>query len=165
MKSKLAPKPYPEGTIYYAPSLSKKENRRVVSIIYPDKSRTTCSYARFLVQCDIGRFLSEDEEVDHINDDKTDDRLENLQILTKKQNKNKHISKLSKQMVKLKCPECGTVFMRERRHTFLTKKGVFTACSRKCCGKLRRKLQLGLEVDFSENILEEFQSPSLKPTA
>jgi hypothetical protein len=36
------------------------------------------------------RYLSDDETVDHINEDKTDDRIENLQILSSIDNIKKH---------------------------------------------------------------------------
>jgi endogenous inhibitor of DNA gyrase (YacG/DUF329 family) len=36
---------------------------------------------RFLVEQALGRYLTSDEQVDHVNQDKTDNRLENLQVL------------------------------------------------------------------------------------
>lgn len=42
--------------------------------------RSSTSYARYLMAVHIGRFLGENEHVDHINDDMTDDRIGNLAI-------------------------------------------------------------------------------------
>ena len=65
------------------------ENRRNVCLVNDKFDRTTISYARYLMCVKIGYILSDEYEVDHINDDKTDDRIVNLQILTKAQNREK----------------------------------------------------------------------------
>lgn len=62
------------------------ENRLNVSLYNSNSNRTIISYARYLMCCYLGYILSSEYEVDHINDDKTDDRIENLQVLTKDQN-------------------------------------------------------------------------------
>jgi hypothetical protein len=48
--------------------------------------RKTISYARYLMSTHLGRLLTDEEHVDHINDIKLDDRIENLQILSQKEN-------------------------------------------------------------------------------
>lgn len=63
-------------------SRSNKDFRQRVTLIREDKTGTVISYARYLMSVKLGRYLTEDEEVDHINRDPTDDNIENLQVLT-----------------------------------------------------------------------------------
>ena len=41
---------------------------------------------RYLLAVKLGRYLTDEEQVDHIDDDKTNDNIDNLQILTVKEN-------------------------------------------------------------------------------
>jgi hypothetical protein len=51
-----------------------------------DGAKKTTSYARFLVEQDLGRWLSSDEHVDHIDKNCSNDEMWNLQILTPEEN-------------------------------------------------------------------------------
>lgn len=66
-----------------------KENRKHVILFNNNKDRTTTSYARYLMSCKLQRFLQKTEEVDHIDNDKTNDDIENLQLLSKAANNQK----------------------------------------------------------------------------
>ena len=63
-----------------------KEPRRVATLRKPDGTMTSMSYAKYLYtsyhRCDINK----DDHIDHINGDKMDDRIENLQVLSAKKN-------------------------------------------------------------------------------
>lgn len=78
----------------------------------------------------LGTILSPDVVVDHINNDKMDDRIENLQILSTADN----IRKSSKGVTKYLrvCPMCKTTFSIEARQ--LSGK-TDPCCSRSCGGK------------------------------
>lgn len=116
----------------YGPYLSKAELRRMVTIVFPD-SRTTMSYARYLMCCKLQRLLGADEEVDHIDNNKLNDDLSNLQILTPAENRLK--GRQRQEMVTLTCPYCGVDFTRPKRQTHLTKGGAQTFCSRSCAAR------------------------------
>ncbi len=60
----------------------RKDGRKHVVIIYEDGTRQTKSYPRLMMEQHLGRGLTKEETVDHINNDFTDDRIENLQILS-----------------------------------------------------------------------------------
>lgn len=66
--------------------ISNSENRKYVCLVNSLDGRTTISYARYLMCVHLGYTLSPDLEVDHIDDDKSNDAITNLQILTKEQN-------------------------------------------------------------------------------
>lgn len=101
------------------------------------ENRTTISYARYLMSVHLGRKLKKIETVDHINGDKLNDSLENLQILSNEDNIKK--SARGKTMATLKCPVCLNLFTKEKRQTHLVKGGNPTCCSRNCSYKKQRK--------------------------
>jgi len=116
--------------------VTNKENRKTLILVNNKDDRSSTQYARYLLSTKLGRFLSNDETVDHIDDDKTNDCIHNLQILTRAEN----IIKACKQPdMELICPTCNTIFYRS-----LTKlrgkkdkaKNNMVACSRICGGKL-----------------------------
>ena len=112
------------------------ECRKNICLIPLDKTkkRTTISYARYLVSVSEKRILSKKEQVDHIDGNKSNDVISNLQILSAKENTAKYFVQSNKtiKMVKLECPNCGTIFERQIRQTHLQKNGCYTSCSRKC---------------------------------
>jgi hypothetical protein len=125
-----------EGYIFF----HKKEGRKYI-LLKKGKLKKCTSYARYLYQVYHKCKLSKNEHIDHIDNNKLNDNIDNLQILSPAEN-NKKASK-PKKMVKIECLNCSSVFTREVKNTFLSKKGKFTCCSRKCTGIIRRKLQLG----------------------
>jgi len=107
----------------------------------------------------LNRILRDDEIVHHINGNKTDNRLENLQLMTANEHSQYHGEQRKKTMVMLKCPYCGKMFVKEKTETHLSKKGIATFCSRRCNGKFQRYKQLyglteEMEKAISENIIQ-----------
>lgn len=107
----------------------KKQGRWYAQLVCKN-SRTTTSYARYLMEVFLGRRLTAEETVDHVNNDKQDDRMENLQLLSPSENTKK--SAKGRTMVLLNCPICGVSFYRERNQTHIVKGGNPSRCSRKC---------------------------------
>ena len=64
--------------------------RRRVIVFYEGGKREDLAYARYIMQEHIGKKLNKNEHVDHINGDFTDDRIENLQVLSASDHKKKH---------------------------------------------------------------------------
>lgn len=75
----------------FGPYTRKSDGRRIVIIERDDGSRTTKTLARFLMEQTLGRELGYNETVDHQNDDLTNDKITNLQVLTRRGNASKEI--------------------------------------------------------------------------
>lgn len=93
------------------------DSRKRVFMYNDHSDRFGMSYARYLMCVKLGRMLSDDEHVDHIDEDKTNDDIGNLQILTPEQNQLKNAvwrrsNGVYQIPVLLKCPICDTEFVR-----------------------------------------------------
>ena len=103
--------------------VTNKENRRVLVLKRKtDKKLCSTQYARYLLACKLGRYLKENETVDHIDNDKTNDSLENLTVLSRKEN----ISK---------CAKCRTL---EHGKSSMIKSG----CKCEICRAAKKELNL-----------------------
>ena len=120
----------------YGPYL-RRDGRKHVVIVHDDGRKQTKSYPRLLMEQHLGRELLPEETVDHINNDKTDDRIENLQILSLAENARKQMALCPRKMHTFTCPNCGvngTTFLNYvKRNKKQGKAGPF--CSRSCAGK------------------------------
>lgn len=113
----------------YGYLVENKEPRRNVILYNSDKDRTTVSYARYLMSCELGRFLDATEHVDHVNGDRMDDRIENYQILSPKENHNKSL-RTGETLHDFVCPVCSKQFQLTSRQSHR----LAPTCSRKCGG-------------------------------
>lgn len=78
---------YPYSDLYTTGYLckDKKSGRNMLILIGPE-GRLTTAYARYLVAVKLGRFLEADETVDHIDENPSNDTIDNLQILSLRDN-------------------------------------------------------------------------------
>jgi len=155
--------PYDDYWIY-APIYHQKEGRNYACLVSKSdhNKRTTISYAKYVISIFLKRELEEWEEVDHINENRLDDVLENLSVISSVENRNKYInSRVYHTMVDMNCPNCGEFFTKNIHDTFISKNGVFTACSRHCAGVLRKKLQMGMLIDFSKNVIKIYKNKTI----
>lgn len=83
--------PYDKYNLYIVHHKKENRNYAVLTPIYKNSElkRTTISYARYLMSVKLKRFLTVEETVDHIDNDRTNDSIENLQILSDKEDKKK----------------------------------------------------------------------------
>jgi len=88
--------------------------------------------SRYRMSVKLGRILTDDEEVDHKDDNKQNDEIENLQLLTGIENKQKAIKRVE-EIVTLICPICNRTFQR-KSHSVRHKinNGKEPCCSRRC---------------------------------
>jgi hypothetical protein len=108
------------------------------------KSRTTQSYPRFLMEKHLNRKLEDWEHVDHINEDHTDDGIENLQLRVQSENNIKSVEHrrtlglLYPEWYDFICPFCkieSRIKYRQymKNQVWAGKAGPY--CSRRCAGK------------------------------
>lgn len=156
MKRTDAPYPYEEYQ-FYKPNFHKKEGRFYISLVHKiTKKQTTVSYAKFLYETTFNVKLNKDQFVDHIDDNKSNDVISNLQILSHEDNIKKSLkaNSIVKEYIVLKCPNCEIIFTRARNKTHLCKKkNSYTACSRQCSGKTADKIRTGIITDLSDNVV------------
>jgi hypothetical protein len=135
----------------------RPSGRKFVVIVYEDGTRTTQQYARFLMERDLGRKLTDDEEVDHIDRDHTNDDIFNLRVVSKEQHKLDDQKRLIP--VEWKCPLCEEKFVldvKAENDAFQKRKqgkaGPF--CSKQCAGRYGAEVRFGkrepIKVDYEE---------------
>ena len=114
-------------TVYIA---TNKEPRRVATLRNSTtKYKTSMSYAKYLYTSHYKVDIAKGDEVDHINGDRMDDRIENLQVISRKYNIQK--DHVIKEMVIRKCPVCGQDFLFDKRNL---PSHPNPCCSRRCGG-------------------------------
>lgn len=92
------------------PYLQRSSGRYVVTIHYSDGTKKGTKYARYLMEQHLGRELTSAETVDHINEDRTDDRIENLQILSWEEHRKKTAQSQHRPTEVRNCANCGISF-------------------------------------------------------
>lgn len=88
---------------------TNKEPRRVITLRKPSGEMTSLSYAKYLYTSHYRVDIAEGDQVDHINGDKMDDRIENLQVISGTYNRQKDHKR--KKMVLRTCPVCNEKFL------------------------------------------------------
>lgn len=134
----LTTKVYPNATVS-DPSRNTKTGRLHVCIwLSTTKKSINLTLARYRMQEYLGRILESWEEVDHIDEDCTNDDLDNLQVLTKAENVSKtHL--IYKESIMENCFLCNRLFKlsptQQRQRSMNNKRTVGAFCSHSCAGK------------------------------
>ena len=108
---------------------TNKEPRRVCMLRKTDGTTKSMSYAKYLYTSYYNYDVAEGDHIDHINGDKMDDRIENLQVISGTYNRQKDHK--HKEMVICVCPVCGTEFLFNKRNLPFRPN---PCCSRRCGG-------------------------------
>ena len=132
----------------------------------PNKTKTL-SWPKALVEVKEGRLLLDNETADHIDEDFTNDDVNNLQILTRPANILKSFEANPERHTELSihiCPQCNDKFVAKARQVRgnqikQNKDGPF--CSRRCAGLRNQKVQMEARLaQLAEaKVLNTFQCP------
>lgn len=88
---------------------------------------------RVVMENHLGRLLEKNEVVHHLDKDRHNNAIENLQVMDSREHNRMH-SSIGRTIVELVCPCCGKAFSRELRAVH----GGQSFCSRSCNGKYQR---------------------------
>lgn len=108
---------------------------------------------RIVMENSLNRLLGENEVVHHINGNKKDNRIENLEILDHREHVRIHVMDRGRKCVDLICPNCSIAFTRRYKDTHLAKEKTSTFCSHKCSSKFHREKQLRGETSQMKNAI------------
>ena len=108
---------------------TNREPRRVATLRKANKEMISMSYAKYLYTSYYKVDIPKEYHVDHINGDKMDDRIENLQVISRDYNIKKDHQ--HKEMVLLECPVCHEEFLFPKRNLPFRPN---PCCSRRCGG-------------------------------
>jgi ribosomal protein L34E len=122
---------------------------------------------RIIMENHIGRLLDDNEVVHHIDGYKKNNVIENLKIMTLSEHTSLHMKRQNKKLVELKCPLCKTIFIKEKRSSFLSNKRRYSCCSLRCGNKFAWNLRIFGETEenlkaISENLIREFNKEKIK---
>lgn len=137
--------PY-KGYRIYGPYERKTDNRRHVVVISPEGKQKTVSYSRYLIEINIGRYLTNEEEVHHIDGDESNDLIFNLVAIPKKIHRGLLKGSKYPKLISMLCVECGKEILLDSKQQSarksLERKGkAGPFCSKSCAGKYGKKIQ------------------------
>lgn len=122
----------------YGPYTGKDGRQRVI-IHQENGKKRTVSYPKFLVESLIGRQLLDDETIDHIDGNFSNNVLSNLRIVYRKQHCYEDAIRIKPEIYTRVCVMCG------KEIEYDTSKRVqrINFCSRQCSGKYGKYIQNG----------------------
>ena len=122
--------------------ITNDDGRKMISLV-GSQSKTTISYSRYLMSVKLGYLVPDDLEVDHKDDDKTNDDINNLQLLTKQDNilkENYRYVMTEQECFGYHCAYCETAFILTKRQVNMRmkqSKSGLAFCSTECARVLQ----------------------------
>lgn len=118
-------------------------------------------YHRVVMENNLGRLLNTNEVVHHIDGNKHNNDITNLELLNCKEHSRKHQLLHGRKYLLLKCPYCGTLFERPANKCLNSSSKKHAYCSKRCRSKFNSFVQHHgltheMQVAISENIVGAF---------
>ena len=110
--------------------VTNPEGRKTLILFNNKDDRSSTQYARYLLAVKLGRFLAPEETVDHIDGDKRNDSIDNLQVLSLAENVRKSHKKEDYHCV---CPICGKEFIVPRQKVRNDETRTRVLSGERCC--------------------------------
>jgi hypothetical protein len=163
----LIPKPKPEPKLHVRKQYVM-DSQGYVMVPHPRnyKNTTYCGgryvyLHRLVMERFLRRYLTSTEVVHHINGDKQDNRLDNLEITTASAHATHHGRK--SRLGKFRCPVCSGEFTRALHQTHLKRATRFTCCSSSCANSMiayirREGFSKNIQHKIRRSLLEVFMS-------
>lgn len=143
--------------------ISKGEYNYALVRGHPNASKSTgyILLHRVVVENKLGRLLSKSEVVHHVDGNKKNNDSSNLKVSSRENHARYHALIHGRKYVKMKCPQCETVFEKPENQTYIKKGGKYNCCSNSCRGLFSRRVQMfgltkEIEKAMSENIMETY---------
>ena len=148
-----------ENVVKVSTNISNFDGRVRCVLYFLDKTHKRMSYPKYLMECHLGRYLTDDETVDHIDQNPQNNDISNLRVISRK----KHCSNDAKRCVPvvLTCALCGKQFehkgsLNYRNRSKKKCKG-FYFCSRHCAGVWNKQIQTGIrKIETQEEVKSEY---------
>ena len=116
---------------------TRKDGRMHMVVVHDDKTKTTISYPKYVMEQKLGRKLTPDETVDHIDGNPFNNHPDNFQILSRRENALKSVKWA--EYLTLVCKHCGNQFTRRKAvhiRNMAVRKVDGPFCSKQCVGKV-----------------------------
>ncbi len=128
----------------YGPYSRKEDDYQHVVLIFSDGKRKTVSYAKFLMEKHLNRYLSTDETVDHIDRNPRNNSIDNLVIRSRSEHSSIDASRVMP--VLTRCIWCNKQFFHKNWAVLNRSKNLGSAgpfCNKRCSGQYGAFVQNG----------------------
>lgn len=118
------------------------DGRKRVDLFNSNRDRTTISYSRYLFSVHSGEIVPDNVTIDHVDEDKSNDDISNLQPLSPEENvrkRNTYYRENIQVKYEMLCPECGSKIVLTKSQARSRKDNMRTFCSRTWAGKFYHK--------------------------
>ena len=137
------------------------------AIVKNHPKRTKRGYVllhRIIMEIYLGRLLENDEIVHHVDYNKVNNKLSNLELMLYTEHIKLHMKDKTRKYVILKCPWCNNEFELSHNNSYLSKKSKYSCncCSNSCRGKLYSFIQNNgltqkIQKQINECLIQEFR--------